>query len=148
VSNNYDVKQVILMRTDLRNTKGEKVRSGKLMAQSAHAAMIWLSKRVQKMWASPATAKAYLDDSHGLRRFFSAAEDAWLMGSFAKIVLAVDMEQLIACVDHARSLSINAEVCTDNGNTEFGGVPTVTCAAIGPATSTLIDTITGRLKPL
>ena len=39
-------------------------------------------------------------------------------------------------------------VITDIGKTEFGGVPTVTAMAIGPADSDEINKITGHLKLL
>ena len=55
-----------------------------------------------------------------------------------------------ACDDLEALLSadIDAVVITDAGHTEFGGVPTVTCAGIGPASAAEIDRITGHLKPL
>lgn len=154
MSNNYEVKQVILMRTDLRNTKGEKVRSGKLMAQAAHASMMWLSLRCRRQLAEEQEARESWERSDAFkadpfREQFSAAELHWLGGSFAKIVLAVESEaQLQELVEKANKVYIAAHVVTDAGKTEFGDVPTVTCAAIGPATSDLIDTITGHLRPL
>lgn len=41
--NNY--KQVIVMRADLRNKQGQKIHTGKLIAQACHAAMAFLTKR-------------------------------------------------------------------------------------------------------
>ncbi len=148
MSKNYETKQVILVRTDLKNVQGNKVKSAKMGIQMAHAGMIWLSKRVQSMFAwdwdymsGASTNPVYTS--------FSEAEKAWLKGSFAKIALAVDSEeQLRELVKKAHELVIEAHICTDAGKTEFGGVPTVTCAAIGPATSYLIDRITGHLRPL
>jgi peptidyl-tRNA hydrolase, PTH2 family len=151
VSAHYGVKQVILMRTDLRTPQGQKVRSGKLMAQAAHASMIWLSKRVQSVFLMPFTLKAEDAEKYffAAAAHFSAAEKEWLEGSFAKIVLAVDSEaELQRLVEAARADFLNAEVVTDAGMTEFGGIPTVTCAAIGPATSGAIDRITSHLRPL
>ncbi len=136
MSNHYETKQVILMRTDLKNTQGQKVRSGKLMAQAAHAAMMFMTRRFT--W----------NYGEALARF-SAAEKTWMTGSFAKIVLGVgSLDEMLDLVRLADLVHIDAHVCTDNGNTEFGGIPTVTCAAIGPATSDLIDRITGHLRPL
>lgn len=144
----YPVKQVILMRTDLRNTKGEKVRTGKLMSQAGHAATMWLSKRLRRMFNAFDDGYDAECENHP-RTFFNEAEILWLEGSFAKIVLAVDNEALLLrYVDQARAVGIVAEIVVDNGTTEFGGVPTTTCAAIGPDVSEKIDQITGSLKPL
>jgi PTH2 family peptidyl-tRNA hydrolase len=43
---------------------------------------------------------------------------------------------------------IKHHVVTDSGLTEFGGVPTKTCVAIGPDKSSKIDIITGGLELL
>lgn len=134
-----NVKQVILMRRDLRNTDGQKVRSGKLMSQSAHAAMIWLANRIKKGFEGGNSLSPSA---------FSAPEQDWLLnGSFTKIVLGVDSEQeLQDLVLAASRAGITTEVCTDNGATELGGVKTVTCAAIGPDYAERIDPITRHLK--
>ena len=146
-----NVKQIILMRRDLRNTRGEKVRSGKLMAQAAHAAMIWLSRRIKKAADNASKFHAFTDNSLTIHNFlrFSGPEAEWLLnGSFTKIVLGVDSEQqlqdLVLLASHA---GLTTEIVTDNGQTEFGGVPTITCAAIGPDLAEYIDPITGDLKP-
>lgn len=154
MSNHYPVKQVILMRTDLRNTQGQKVRSGKLMAQASHASMMWLGKRFRQ-----AREEGFVT-ADGERHMvkLSKSEESWLVGGdFAKIVLAVgSLEELAVVIEAARvqealktdSEHIAVEVCVDNGATEFGGVKTVTCAAIGPGRSEYIDRITGHLKTL
>ncbi len=154
MSKNYKTKQVILMRTDLRNTKGEKVRSGKLMAQAAHASMMWIGHRFRQAREEgfvTADGKRYMIE-------LTQAEESWLIGGdFAKIVLAVNsLEELESLVEAARVQEalktdhdpISIEVCTDNGMTEFDGIKTVTCAAIGPGLAVYIDRITGELRPL
>lgn len=146
----YPVKQVILLRRDLRNTEGHKIRTGKLVAQGAHAAMMWVSKRLQTIWQQERDRPedATYDGDDTCRGWFSGDELAWIEGSFAKVVLGVDGEaELKALVDKALALGVRAEVVTDNGTTEFGGVPTVTCAALGPATDEALDVITGHLRP-
>jgi PTH2 family peptidyl-tRNA hydrolase len=40
------------------------------------------------------------------------------------------------------------DLIIDSGKTEFGGVPTKTCLAIGPDYSEKIDKVTGNLKLL
>ena len=43
---------------------------------------------------------------------------------------------------------VTAERIVDSGLTEFGGVPTKTWIALGPNLASVIDPITGHLKPL
>lgn len=44
--------------------------------------------------------------------------------------------------------NLNVSLVTDSGRTEFGGVPTKTCLAIGPNKIEEIDKITGHLPLL
>lgn len=119
------VKQVIVMRKDL------KVRRGKECSQAAHASISWLAKRVVA--------------GHPIA--FSRLEMEWLTGPFTKICLQVDSEaELRAVYDAAVKADIEAHLIVDNGQTEFNGVPTPTCCAIGPNADTDIDAITGYLK--
>lgn len=135
---NYDTKMAIVVRRDLRNKYGLKVKTGKIAAQAGHAAMAWIGKRIL-----PPNSDGYtlLD--------LSSAEFKWLNGpTYTKIVLGADSEEeLIELVNKAKGIYIAAELITDLGLTEFSE-PTVTCAAIGPATNDLVDRITGQLRPL
>ena len=142
MSTHYTVKQVVLVPRDLRTADGHKVRTGKLMAQAGHAAMAWLGSRFRN-----AAHGAAVDGYYSI--CLTNAEEDWLVhGAFAKIVLGVENEvDLHNLVAEARIKFLPAEVITDAGHTEFRGVPTVTCAAIGPGPSDLIDQITGHLKP-
>jgi len=45
-------------------------------------------------------------------------------------------------------MNVECHVITDNGKTEFGGIPTKTCLALGPDLSEKIDEVTGDLKLL
>lgn len=141
MSDHYKTKQVILVRRDLRNAEGHKIKSTKLGIQLAHASMAWIGERFR---AAPRT----LTDDYVIA--LSSAESDWLVNkSFAKIVLGVEnVDELNALCEKARAFGILALVITDAGHTEFGGVPTVTCAGLGPALSTDVDAITGHLKPL
>lgn len=73
----------------------------------------------------------------------------WLQGSFTKICVSVDSEQELIDI-HQKAVDAGLINCliTDNGKTEFNGVKTLTCCAIGPAYSDDIDKITGHLKLL
>ena len=128
-------KQVIVIRRDLRNSDGKKVRTGKLIAQACHASIAFLTNNIRK--------------SRGLPLYLSRAENEWIEGSFFKICLGVDSEQeLLDIVEKARSMNIECNLITDQGHTEFNGVPTNTCLALGPDYSDKIDPITGHLKLL
>jgi PTH2 family peptidyl-tRNA hydrolase len=61
----------------------------------------------------------------------------------------VDSEpELDAIVEHARAAGVRCALIVDAGLTEFRGVPTKTCCAIGPAWSDAVDAITGDLPLL
>ncbi len=120
------IKQVIVIRRDLS------MRQGKAVAQGAHAAMMFLVHRM-------ATQSPLSDD-----------EIAWFEESaMTKICVRVESEaELLEIEDKARSAQLTVNVITDAGFTEFHGVPTRTCLAIGPNLSERIDEITGGLKLL
>jgi len=130
MSDEVRVKQVIVMRHDL------KMRRGKQIAQGAHAAMSFLCRRLQE------------SDEVSLKDF-SDTERSWLRGSFAKVCCRVDSEEeLIDIHDRAKAAGLVVHLITDSGKTEFHGQPTRTCLAIGPDHADKIDEITGELRLL
>ena len=119
-------KQVIVMRRDLG------MRRGKEIAQGAHASMIWLALRIRQ-------------PGYG----FTEAERRWLDGPFTKVCVRVESEEeLLAVVEKAQEAGVLVQLCVDAGRTEFHGVPTPTCCAVGPDYPERIDPITGHLKLL
>jgi PTH2 family peptidyl-tRNA hydrolase len=73
----------------------------------------------------------------------------WLNGLFTKVVVSCDSEQeLLELYEQANSNGLPSSLIVDAGLTEFNGVPTKTCIAIGPAKSEYIDKITEHLKLL
>lgn len=77
----------------------------------------------------------------------SAAEAEWILSGFAKICTKINSEkELIDVFASAKSLGLNAHLITDSGKTEFNGVATNTCCAIGPDYADKIDKITGKLE--
>lgn len=129
------MKQVIVMRTDLRNTEGHKVRSGKLIAQGAHASLGAVLPYVS----------ALDGDAPPVDQWAKVRE--WLDGDFTKITLRVDSEEeLLDVYKQAQEAGMIAYLIKDNGTTEFGGVPTITCCAIGPESEEALDRVTGGLK--
>lgn len=114
----YDIKQVILVRTDL------KMRRGKECAQVAHASMAATLRNLSE---------------------FIVLE--WCRGAFAKIVLSVDSEEeLLAVETKAREAGLITALIKDAGMTEFAGVPTLTTCAIGPARSADFVGVTDHLR--
>jgi peptidyl-tRNA hydrolase, PTH2 family len=132
VAERRPTKQVIVIRRDLR------MRRGKEIAQGAHAATAWLADRIiQKMMPNGTVAHLSLSES----------ERAWLESSFRKITVKVNSEQeLMAVYQKAREAGLAVHLVTDRGLTEFGGVPTRTCLAIGPDYDDLVDPVTADLE--
>ena len=128
------VKQAIVIRKDL------KMRRGKEIAQGAHASIAWLTRRLQV----PASGSVLdtLREAH-----LSHTELEWIDGLFTKVCLQVGSEaELMDIYERAVFAGVEASLITDAGLTEFGGVPTRTCIAIGPDLAERIDGITSHLK--
>jgi len=130
---------VICMRKDLN------MRKGKQVAQGAHASMLVLLNMMNQHHSEDldmTTLTLKIDDGSSLAR--------WLLtGTFKKIVVSVDSEEeLLDIYQKALDNLFPAALITDSGLTEFDGVPTKTCIAIGPAISERLDKITGHLKLL
>ena len=125
-------KQVIVIRRDLR------MRRGKEIAQGAHASTAWLANRVIQGMTPNGTV-----DHVAL----SEAERAWLESSFRKVTVKVSSEEeLMAVYRKAVEAGLVVHLVTDRGLTEFGGVPTRTCLAVGPDYDDLVDPVTGDLE--
>jgi PTH2 family peptidyl-tRNA hydrolase len=61
----------------------------------------------------------------------------------------VDSEAALeAVVERAKLAGVPVALITDAGQTEFHGVPTKTCCAVGPAWVEEVDAITGTLSLL
>jgi PTH2 family peptidyl-tRNA hydrolase len=136
------IKQVIVMRKDLN------MRKGKMVAQGAHAAMKVFFNMIITRTTNPDF------DSITYSLLLPPGEtgknvSAWIEGIFKKICCSVDSEEELLKVHiAAQEKGIPCALIQDAGITEFGGVPTYTCCAIGPAKAELIDPITGGLKLL
>ena len=112
------MKQVILVRQDLKLPKG------KLASQVAHAAVACFAKT-------------------GFLK-----KKIWLAEGMKKVVLKVkDQKELINYHKLAKEARLTASIISDAGRTvvEPG---TVTCLGIGPDDEDKIDLITGKLKIL
>lgn len=123
-------KQVIVIRKDLR------MRRGKEIAQGAHAAMAFITRRVDTVVYPGRIYKPFTD-----------AQKEWLATSFRKVCVRVNSEtELMNIKDVAEANGLEVHLITDSGLTEFGGVPTPTCLAIGPDYDERIDVVTGGLE--
>jgi PTH2 family peptidyl-tRNA hydrolase len=124
-------KQVIVMRKDLG------MRKGKMIAQGAHASLEVLTARRREV------------DDETFAIALTPAMAAWLTGRFTKVCVSVDSEAALdAVVERARAANLPVALIVDAGKTEFHGVPTKTCCAVGPAWSDEVDAITGELPLL
>lgn len=111
-----DYKQVILVRDDLKLTKG------KMAAQVSHASV-------------EAVLKSHKDDAA-----------AWRAQGMKKVVLKVaDLNELRALKQKAEGEGLVTALITDAGHTQLEP-GTVTCLGIGPDKAEKIDRITGHLK--
>lgn len=128
------IKQIIVMRKDLN------MRKGKMCAQAAHASMKVFFDRGFVTLHAP-DYRLVVDITQDMK--------TWAEGLFTKICVSVDSEaELDAVVEAARAAGLPHALITDSGATEFDGVPTKTCCAIGPASAESLQPITGHLKLL
>jgi PTH2 family peptidyl-tRNA hydrolase len=120
INPNYMYKQVIVMRRDLG------MRTGKMIAQGAHASMV-----------------AIIHNNHDDR------VKNWISTRFAKIVVYVKSEEeLLELHMQAKMRGMISHLITDAGFTEFNGVATNTCIAIGPDLVENFDGLTDKLPLL
>jgi len=112
------MKQVILVRADLRMPKG------KMAAQVAHASVDAVANTARSKF------------------------EKWRKQGMKKIVLKVkDLNDLIKYEKLAQKARIKTALITDAGKTVFKE-PTITCLAIGPDSEEKINKITAKLKIL
>lgn len=117
------MKQVIIIRKDL------KMRRGKEIAQGSHASMMFLAQNA-------------MNDKP-----ISNEERMWIANGMKKVCLQVDSEEELLSVHHAAfNQGLKTFLIHDSGYTEFHGQVTKTAVAIGPAEDSLIDLVTGNLK--
>jgi PTH2 family peptidyl-tRNA hydrolase len=126
------LKQVILIRRDL------KMRRGKEIAQGSHASMDFLVERILAAVKEGASKQVPIT--------LSETELRWLSEGMAKVCLQVGSEaELLEMHEKASNAGLVSHLIQDSGRTEFGGVATYTALAIGPAEAEAMDAITGSL---
>jgi PTH2 family peptidyl-tRNA hydrolase len=117
----FEYKQVIVFRADLKLSKG------KMAAQAGHAAVSAAEearKRHRSWW------------------------EAWLYEGQRKIAVKVkDEKELLELEEAAKDLGLPNALIVDRGLTEIPP-DTVTCLGIGPAPEEQMDRLTGKLPLL
>ena len=130
------IKQVIVIRTDLN------MRKGKMCSQAAHASMKVFFDQMDESG----------DDCYeiGPSEYWNWKDvKSWIDGAFTKIVVGCSSEEELFSLKYdAMEAKLPNAVIQDSGATEFGGNPTYTALAIGPANAEDIDKITKHLKLL
>lgn len=125
------VKQVLVIRRDLR------MRRGKEIAQGAHASLGFLTRAF-------AEQRAGGTDPGSLSLRVGPEVWSWLTARQAKVTLqAPDLETVLRVEAEARTRGVEVHLVTDLGLTEFAGRPTITALALGPDRADVIDAITG-----
>ena len=149
-----NTKQVIVIRKDL------KMRRGKECAQASHASMSFLTKnlkltkRIRAMNSSDDFMEilgevAYQTLEYDWSIHFETEVQNWLSNSFRKIVAYVNSEQeLLELHEKALNKGLVSHLIEDNGATEFNGVRTNTCIAIGPHICSKFNDLTDHLPLL
>jgi PTH2 family peptidyl-tRNA hydrolase len=120
-SSNFSYKQVIVLRTDIKMSKG------KMAAQAGHAAVsaAEYARKNRPEWWNP-----------------------WVREGQCKIALKVrSEEELLQLERKARNAGLPVALIVDRGLTELPP-ETTTCLGIGPAPSDKVDVITGNLPLL
>ena len=142
MNNQEEVKQVIVIRKDLS------MRKGKSCSQAAHASMKVFFDRMSRMRRDSFVS----DEDAGVQSYetsFTPEMLAWMSGAFTKITVSVDSEaELDSLYEQAKNANIPCAMIVDNGFTEFHGIATKTCIAIGPDLKSKIDQITRNLQLL
>lgn len=129
------IKQIIVIRKDLN------MRKGKIAVQASHASLGVFTDMMSWELGSDNT-RTYS---------FTAKPEIfdWLDNEFTKICVSVDSkEELLEVYKKAEDAGLLTSLIVDAGHTEFNGRPTLTCCAIGPAKSSVLQNITGNLKLL
>ncbi len=115
----FKYKQVIVLRVDLRMSRG------KIAAQAGHAAV---------------------SAAEEARKRFSDWWKAWIEEGQCKIAVRAESEKELLMLERkAKDLGLPSALITDRGLTELPP-GTTTCLGIGPAPSDQVDKITGEMN--
>ena len=117
-------KQVIVMRNDLN------MRKGKMIAQGSHASMAFLTRNGKII--SEFSKNDFFENRSYTGQEIGEIEE-WMENGFTKICLQCNSEaELDEIYTKAQEAGLTVHLVIDKGLTEFNGVATKTCLAIGP----------------
>lgn len=138
----HNIKQVIVVRKDLN------MRKGKMCAQAAHASV----KSIMQL-CSMKENRIVLDKGNVTQKLSKGVADdmfKWLNEGQTKVVVGVDSEKEMMDIYHLilQTSDVPVALILDAGRTEFNGVATYTCIAVGPAEESKVDAFTGKLSLL
>lgn len=118
------------------------MRRGKQISQGAHSSLAVILNMMKKTIVEKSINYTLDFDKDSYL-------DLWLNGKFTKITVSCkDEEELLELYNKSIEMNIPCVLITDAGLTEFHGVPTNTCIAIGPFYNDDIDKITKNLPLL
>jgi PTH2 family peptidyl-tRNA hydrolase len=147
------VQQTIVMRTKFPDGNGgfKKLRSGKYCSQASHASIAFLNEKFRNARAVKTVGidehGNYYDNYVSAPNSLSDEENLWIHEEFTKICLCVESEEeLLDIYNRAKNEGLTVHLIQDAGHTEFNGVSTYTCLAIGPHYKSKIDSVTKDLK--
>ena len=144
-----NIKQVIVVRKDIIGEGAGKMGCGKLAAQVAHASTLVLLKKMQ-LESDNCFEEDINIDSYALTLYLNRKDylTQWLEGDYKKIVLYVKNEsQLLKKYQEIVNAGYTATLVKDLAYTTFSE-PTLTCFAVEPLPSDIIDNFTKRLQIL
>jgi PTH2 family peptidyl-tRNA hydrolase len=121
---NDRIKQTIIIRKDLNLSKG------RLVTQGAHASIAFLTDLIKEYNPLQLTE----------------VQKEWVYGTFFKVCVGVDSEKELLDIGY-NAVMLGLSVKYIEETTGFDK-PTVTCLAIGPDYSSVIDPVTKHLKLL
>jgi len=121
---NDRIKQTIIIRKDLNLSKG------RLVTQGAHASIAFLTDLIKEYNPLQLTE----------------VQKEWVYGTFFKVCVGVDSEKELLDIGY-NAVMLGLSVKYIEETTGFDK-PTVTCIAIGPDYSSVIDPVTKHLKLL
>lgn len=125
------LKQVIIIKRHLR------MRQGKSVSQGSHSSGEFMRSELLTAYNENRPPR------------LTPEQIKWMSEGQRKVCLRVDSEDdFERILTETRQAGIDVHVIKDSGATEFHGIPTITCMAIGPVEDGIIDTITGNLNPL
>lgn len=139
------VKQVIVMRKDLKMTKGKYIAQGSHASLGVVLSLLNNGKSIKEDNPEIKGGKYNIN----LEVEVGSPLDEWLRGTFTKVCVYVNSEEeLLDIYQKALDRNLPTVLIEDSGLTMFKGVKTKTCLAIGPAISEEIDEVTGHLRLL